>query len=89
MKPTIPAKAAVAAIFGGIMLALQAQDPRTWNVAGNPEGDVYFVTVTEPAQSVLSWFVGRDEPAIQFLTSEEKFGLQTPQQLFTGRGAAG
>lgn len=34
--------AAVAAVFGGIMLALQANDPRTWNVAGNPEGDQYF-----------------------------------------------
>ncbi len=45
-----------------------------------PAGDVYFVTVTEPSQSVLSWFAGRDEPAIQFLTSEEKFGVQTPQQ---------
>ena len=45
-----------------------------------PDGDVFFVTVTEPAQSVLSWFAGRDEPAIQFLTSEEKFGVQTPQQ---------
>ena len=45
-----------------------------------PEGDLYFVTVTEPAQSILSWFVGRDEPAIQFLTSEEKFGVQTPPQ---------
>ncbi len=45
-----------------------------------PEGDVYFVTVTEPNQSILSWFVGRDEPAVQFLTNEEKFGVQTPQQ---------
>lgn len=45
-----------------------------------PVGDIYFVTVTEPAQSVLSWFVGRDEPAIQFLTNEEKFGVQTPPQ---------
>ena len=45
-----------------------------------PDGDVYFVTVTEPSQSVLSWFAGRDEPAIQFLTDEEKFGVQTPQQ---------
>ncbi|NNE12671.1 MAG: hypothetical protein HKN41_10575 [Ilumatobacter sp.] len=47
------------------------------------EGDVYFVTVTEPAQSVLSWFVGRDEPAIQFRTFVEKFGVQTPQQRQT------
>jgi Lon-like protease len=45
-----------------------------------PAGDIFFVTVTEPAQSVLSWFVGRDEPAVQFLTSEEKYGVQTPSQ---------
>jgi PDZ domain-containing protein len=45
-----------------------------------PDGDIYFVTVTEPNQSILSWFAGRDEPAVQFLTNEEKFGVQTPQQ---------
>ena len=45
-----------------------------------PSGDFYFVTVTEPAQTILSWVVGRDEPAIEFLTEEEKFGFQTPQQ---------
>lgn len=48
-----------------------------------PTGDVYFVTVTEPAQSVLSWLVGRDHPAIQFLTEEDKFGFQSPQQRRT------
>jgi PDZ domain-containing protein len=48
-----------------------------------PRGEIYFVTVTEPAQSVLSWLVGRDDPAIQFLTEEEKFGVQTPQQRRT------
>lgn len=48
-----------------------------------PSGDVYFVTVTEPAQSVLSWLVGRDEPAIEFLTEEEKNGIQTPGQRRT------
>ena len=48
-----------------------------------PEGDVYFVTVTEPAQSALSWLIGRDDPAIQFLTEEEKFGVRTPQQRRT------
>jgi PDZ domain-containing protein len=47
------------------------------------QGDVYFVTVTEPEQSVLSWLLGRDEPAIEFLTREEKFGVQTPQQRRT------
>lgn len=39
-----------------------------------------FVTVTAPSQSVLSWFVGRDEPAVDFLTEEDKFGVRTPQQ---------
>lgn len=48
-----------------------------------PAGDFYFVTVTEPSQSVLSWLLGRDEPAIEFLTHEEKFGVQTPQQRRT------
>ena len=28
-----------------------------------PEGDFYFVTVTEPSQSVLSWLLGREHPA--------------------------
>ena len=45
-----------------------------------PDGDIYFVTVVEPSQSVLSWFAGKDEPAIQFLTREDKFGIQTPEQ---------
>ena len=45
-----------------------------------PSGDFYFVTVTEPSQTILSWLVGRDEPAVEFLTEEEKFGFQTPEQ---------
>jgi len=45
-----------------------------------PSGNFYFVTVTEPSQTILSWFVGRDEPAVEFLTEEEKFGFQTPEQ---------
>jgi PDZ domain-containing protein len=44
------------------------------------EGDVYFVTVTETAQSVLSWWLGGSDPAVEFLTTEERFGLQTPGQ---------
>jgi PDZ domain-containing protein len=39
---------------------------------------MYFVTVSEPRQSVLSWFVGRDDPAVEFLTEEEHFGFQDP-----------
>lgn len=45
-----------------------------------PDGDVYFVTVSEPRQSVLSWFLGRNDPAVEFLTEEQKYGLQTPEQ---------
>jgi Lon-like protease len=45
-----------------------------------PDGDIYFVTVSEPSQSVLSWWVGDDEPAVQFLTEEEKFGVTSPEQ---------
>jgi PDZ domain-containing protein len=42
--------------------------------------DFHFVTVTSPAQSVLSWFAGRNDPAIDFLTQEDKFGVRTPSQ---------
>ncbi|HVS15460.1 MAG TPA: multiheme c-type cytochrome [Thermoanaerobaculia bacterium] len=34
--------AVVAAVFGGIMLVLQAQDPRRWNVEGPASGERYF-----------------------------------------------
>lgn len=44
------------------------------------DGDFVFVTVTAPNQSVLSWFVGRDDPAVDFLTEEDKFGARTPTQ---------
>ncbi|MDP6479570.1 MAG: hypothetical protein QGI75_05945, partial [Phycisphaerales bacterium] len=32
----------VAAVFAAVMLMLQSQDPRKWNVAGNPDGEAYF-----------------------------------------------
>ncbi len=48
-----------------------------------PAGEFYFVTVTEPSQSILSWLLARDHPAVQFLTRREKFGDQTPQQRRT------
>ncbi|MCH2149257.1 MAG: hypothetical protein MK095_07465 [Phycisphaerales bacterium] len=31
-----------AAVFAIVMVVMQSQDPRQWNVAGNPEGDQYF-----------------------------------------------
>lgn len=45
-----------------------------------PSGDIYFVTITEPRQSVLSWLLGRNDPAIRFLTTEGKYGFQSPEQ---------
>ncbi len=41
-------------------------------------GSMFFVTVSEPRQSVLSWLVGRSDPAVEFLTEEEHFGFQAP-----------
>ena len=40
----------------------------------------HFVTVTSPSQSVLSWLAGRNDPAVDFLTAEDKFGVRTPTQ---------
>ena len=34
--------AAVAAVFGAVMIAWQSQDPRSWNVAGPETGEQYF-----------------------------------------------
>ncbi len=45
-----------------------------------PDGDFFFVTVSAPEQSLLGWFAGRKDPAIQLLTAEDKFGVQTPSQ---------
>ncbi len=44
------------------------------------EGDFFFVTISEPQQSVLSHWIGRPEPEIQPLTYEEKYGSTTPAQ---------
>ena len=44
------------------------------------DNSFHFVTVTSPSQSVLSWFAGRNDPAVDFLTQEDKFGVRTPTQ---------
>jgi PDZ domain-containing protein len=49
----------------------------------DPDGRVYFVTVRDPAQSVLGWFVAEDLPDVRFLTYEEKYGTRTPSQQRT------
>ena len=43
-------------------------------------GDFYFVTVSAPNQSVLSWLIGANEPVVDMLTEEGKFGRRTPAQ---------
>lgn len=43
-------------------------------------GDFYFVTISEPAQSVLSHWVSEGNPAITLLTYEDKYGTSTPAQ---------
>ena len=69
--------------FGGLEGLAEVDQDRT--------GDIYFVTISEPSQSVLSWWVagGRScdvmtecsvEPAIDFLTHDEKYGTQTPSE---------
>lgn len=43
-------------------------------------GDFFFVTVSAPTQSVLSWLIGANEPVVDLLTEEGKFGNRTPTQ---------
>jgi PDZ domain-containing protein len=50
------------------------------NVDTDLDGRVYFVTVSEPPQSILGHWVGEIEPEIEFTTYEEKYGSQTPSQ---------
>jgi PDZ domain-containing protein len=50
------------------------------SVDTDPDGRVYFVTVSEPPQSILGHWVGEIEPEIEFTTYEEKYGSQTPSQ---------
>jgi PDZ domain-containing protein len=44
------------------------------------EGTLLFVTVREPKVTVLDWFVGAHQSEVVFLTTQEKFGVQTPEQ---------
>ena len=45
-----------------------------------PDHSFVFVTVTAPSQSALSWLAGRNDPAVSFLTEEDKYGARTPSQ---------
>lgn len=52
-------------------------------VDSDPDGLVFFVTISEPQQSMLGWWVAQDEPEIEFTTYEEKYGSRTPSQQRT------
>lgn len=43
-------------------------------------GEFFFVTVSAPNQSVLSWTVGRDEQVVDLLTEEGRNGRRTSSQ---------
>lgn len=45
-----------------------------------PTADFFFVTVSAPEQSALSWLLGLSEPTVDLLTEEDKFGRRTPTQ---------
>lgn len=44
------------------------------------EGDFFFVTVSQPPQSVLSWLIGKPEPVVDMLTEEGRNGRRTATQ---------
>ena len=44
-------------------------------------GQIYFVTIVEPAISVLDWWVTKDDPAARLMSHRDKYGDRTPQQL--------
>ena len=50
--------ASVAAVFAVLMVLLQSQDPRQWNIEGNPEGDQYFFP--SQARTVSGDFIRAD-----------------------------
>ena len=42
--------------------------------------DFFFVTVSQPRQSVLSWLIGRNDPVVDLLTEEGRNGTRTATQ---------
>lgn len=49
----------------------------------DPDGRVFFVTIQEPAQSVLGHFLWGGGPEIETLSRRDKYGDQTPTQRRT------
>jgi len=44
------------------------------------DGDFFFVTISQPPQSVLSWLIGKPDPVVDLLTEEGRNGRRTATQ---------
>ncbi|WP_051063083.1 S16 family serine protease [Ilumatobacter nonamiensis] len=44
------------------------------------DGDFFFVTISQPPQSMLSWLIGRPDPVVDLLTEEGRNGRRTATQ---------
>lgn len=47
----------------------------------DPNGNVYFITIRQPAITMLDWFVTRENKAARFYSYRDKYGDQTEDQL--------
>ena len=70
--------------FGLVPAEAQPVEPRV-SITGVPsypsDGQIYFVTITEPNISMVDWFVTRQNKAARMLSHHDKYGDQTEQQL--------
>jgi len=58
---------------------LSIEGPQTFGGSGQ----VLFVTVRTPELSALEWFVGRNNPAVDYKSYSDLFATETPQQQTT------
>jgi PDZ domain-containing protein len=58
---------------------LKIQGPPTYE----SKGQILFVTVRSPELSILEWWVGRDNPAVDFKSYADLYATETPQQQTT------
>jgi len=47
----------------------------------DPNGNIYFITIRQPAITMLDWFVTRENKAARFYSYRDKYGDQTEDQL--------
>ncbi|MDO8389086.1 MAG: S16 family serine protease [Actinomycetota bacterium] len=82
--PTCTSRVAEAVEYALVPADAEPVAPRL-SIEGAPtydsQGQIYFVTITEPKISLLDWFITRNNDAARLLSRYDKFGDQTPQQL--------